>query len=175
MKSTKNAIATTPSSYRTELSGSFASLPSCPPPPDPPNLSEKHKDPQVSWLSVSRRAWASQWCRNILNFSIHSLTLPFFLSSLSLQVRLAIYLKSLYIDLSLKELVLPQWAQAVAPGVLCSDSLEVELRFSSSSHGLNECLTVDQILSAVQVSCCCPWQLFVWSFLNIIALLSHPW
>lgn len=78
-------------------------------------------------------------------------------SSLSLQVRLAIYLKSLYIDLSLKELVLPQWAQAVAPGVLCSDSLEVELRFSSSSHGLNECLTVDQILSAVQVSCCCPW------------------
>lgn len=147
MKATKNAIATTPSSYRTEISGSFASLPSCPPPPDPPNLAVQHKDPQVSsnvFPMINEFQFLSIEWKRVSTFTTFSYR--------PVQVRLAIYLKSLYIDLSLKELVLPQWAQPVTPGVLCSDSLEVELRFSSSSHGLNECLTVDQILSAVQVS-----------------------
>jgi hypothetical protein len=68
------------------------------------------------------------------------------------QARLAIYLKSLYIDLSLKEPILPAWVQPVAPGALCPARLEPELRLSSSSHGLNECISVDQVLSAIHVS-----------------------
>lgn len=68
------------------------------------------------------------------------------------QARLAIYLKTLYIDLSLKEPILPTWVQPVAPGALCPARLEPELRLSSSSHGLNECISVDQILTAIHVS-----------------------
>lgn len=68
------------------------------------------------------------------------------------QARLAIYLKTLYIDLSLKEPILPTWVQPVAPGALCPARLEPELRLSSLSHGLNECISVDQILTAIHVS-----------------------
>lgn len=68
------------------------------------------------------------------------------------QARLAVYLKTLYIDLSLKELILPAWVQPLAPGALCPARLEPELRLSSSSHGLNECISVDQILTAIHVS-----------------------
>lgn len=70
----------------------------------------------------------------------------------SLQARLAVYLKTLYIDLSLKEPILPAWVQPVAPGALCPARLEPELRLSSLSHGLNECISVDQILTAIHVS-----------------------
>jgi hypothetical protein len=73
----------------------------------------------------------------------------------SQQARLAIYLKTLYIDLSLKEPILPAWVQPVAPGALCPARLEPELRLSSSSHGLNESISVDQILSAIHVSSSC--------------------
>ena len=94
------------------------------------------------------------------------------------QARLAVYLKSLYIDLSLKEPILPAWVQPVAPGALTSGKLffskltiflsshfnldrnffhpsarlEPELRLSSLSHGLNECISVDQLLTAIHVS-----------------------
>lgn len=74
------------------------------------------------------------------------------LSLINKQARLAIYLKTLYIDLSLKEPILPTWVQPVAPGALCPARLEPELRLSSSSHGLNECISVDQILTAIHVS-----------------------
>jgi hypothetical protein len=47
----KQSQVTTPSSYRTEISGSYASL-DCPPPPGPPAL-DKNRDPQVS-LRVNR-------------------------------------------------------------------------------------------------------------------------
>lgn len=108
----KQSQATTPSSYRTELSGSYASL-DCPSPPGPPILSDKGRDPQT---------------------------------------RLAIYLKTLYIDLSLKEPILPSWVHPVIPGTLCPARLEPELRLSSLSHGLNECISIDQVLTAVHVS-----------------------
>lgn len=75
-----------------------------------------------------------------------------FFLSVHLQARLAIYLKTLYIDLSLKEPILPTWVQPVAPGALCPARLEPELRLSSLSHGLNECISVDQILTAIHVS-----------------------
>ncbi|XP_058464840.1 uncharacterized protein LOC131438680 [Malaya genurostris] len=66
------------------------------------------------------------------------------------QARLSRYLKTLYTELALKEPVLPTWVQPVAPGVLCPARLEPELRLHIHSHGLNECIAVDQILSAVQ-------------------------
>ncbi|XP_058812360.1 uncharacterized protein LOC131676943 [Topomyia yanbarensis] len=66
------------------------------------------------------------------------------------QARLIRYLKTLYTELALKEPVLPTWVQPVAPGALCPARLEPELRLHIHSHGLNECITVDQILAAVQ-------------------------
>ncbi|EDS29102.1 conserved hypothetical protein [Culex quinquefasciatus] len=66
------------------------------------------------------------------------------------QGRLAHALRNLYTELALKEPVLPTWVQPVAPGVLCPARLEPELRLHIHSHGLNECITVDQILAAVQ-------------------------
>ncbi|XP_053698530.1 uncharacterized protein LOC128745481 [Sabethes cyaneus] len=66
------------------------------------------------------------------------------------QARLARYLKTLYTELALKEPVLPTWVQPVAPGVLCPARLEPELRLHIHSHGLNECIAVDQVLAAVQ-------------------------
>ncbi|XP_055525587.1 uncharacterized protein LOC129718641 [Wyeomyia smithii] len=66
------------------------------------------------------------------------------------QARLARYLKILYTELALKEPVLPTWVQPVSPGVLCPARLEPELRLHIHSHGLNECITVDQVLAAVQ-------------------------
>ncbi|XP_055617308.1 uncharacterized protein LOC129762793 [Toxorhynchites rutilus septentrionalis] len=66
------------------------------------------------------------------------------------QARLARYLRTLYTELALKEPVLPTWVQPVAPGVLCPARLEPELRLHIHSHCLNECITVDQILAAVQ-------------------------
>jgi hypothetical protein len=47
----KQSQATTPSSYRTEISGSYASL-DCPSPPGPPVLTDKNRDPQVSFKKL---------------------------------------------------------------------------------------------------------------------------
>ncbi|XP_062533624.1 uncharacterized protein LOC134202619 [Armigeres subalbatus] len=66
------------------------------------------------------------------------------------QARLARGLRNLYTELSLKEPVLPTWVQPVTPGLLCPARLEPELRLHIHSHGLNECIAVDQILTAVQ-------------------------
>ena len=44
----KQSQVTTPSSYRTEITGSYASL-ECPSPPGPPILTDKSRDPQVSY------------------------------------------------------------------------------------------------------------------------------
>ncbi|XP_065074702.1 uncharacterized protein LOC135698583, partial [Ochlerotatus camptorhynchus] len=66
------------------------------------------------------------------------------------QARLARCLRNLYTELALKEPVLPTWVQPVAPGLLCPARLEPELRLHIHSHGLNECISVDQILAAVQ-------------------------
>ena len=66
------------------------------------------------------------------------------------QARLANYLRTLYTELALKEPVLPSWVHPVAPGVLCPARLEPELRLHIHSHGLNEAIGVDQILTPVQ-------------------------
>ncbi|EAT41262.1 AAEL007079-PA [Aedes aegypti] len=66
------------------------------------------------------------------------------------QARLARGLRNLYTELALKEPVLPTWVQPVTPGLLCPARLEPELRLHIHSHGLNECISVDQILAAVQ-------------------------
>ena len=66
------------------------------------------------------------------------------------QARLARFLKTLYIDLASKEPTLPEWAQPV-PGALCAARLEPELRLHYMSHGINEVITVDQLLLPVQV------------------------
>lgn len=132
----KQSQVTTPSSYRTEITGSYASL-DCPSPPGPPVLTDKNRDPQVSRIKLLVAS----------TFLFNQFSLDY-----SQQARLAIYLKTLYIDLSLKEPILPAWVQPVAPGALCPARLEPELRLSSSSHGLNECISVDQVLSAIHVS-----------------------
>lgn len=62
------------------------------------------------------------------------------------------YLKTLYIDLALKEPIIPPWAIPVAPGALSPSRLEPELRLHSQSHGFNDQLTVDQLLSSLHVS-----------------------
>lgn len=69
-----------------------------------------------------------------------------------IQARLSRYLKILYTELALKEPIIPSWAQPVTPGALSPARLEPELRFHSQSHGLNECISVDQLLTSVQVS-----------------------
>ncbi|ETN61024.1 hypothetical protein AND_007331 [Anopheles darlingi] len=66
------------------------------------------------------------------------------------QARLANYLRTLYTELALKEPVLPSWVHPVAPGALCPARLEPELRLHIHSHGLNEAIGVDQILTPVQ-------------------------
>jgi hypothetical protein len=70
----------------------------------------------------------------------------------SFQARLGNCLRSLYTELALKEQIVPPWAQQVAPGALCPAKLEPELRLHTQSHGLNECISVDQLLTAIQVS-----------------------
>ena len=57
----------------------------------------------------------------------------------------------LYTDLALKEPIIPQWAQPTAPGALCPARLEPELRLNQQSHGANECISVDQLLTSIQV------------------------
>lgn len=133
----KQSQVTTPSSYRTEITGSYASL-DCPSPPGPPILTDKSRDPQVS------KAEARDDSETQNSF--------LFILDKQKKARLAVYLKTLYIDLSLKEPILPAWVHPVAPGALCPARLEPELRLSSSSHGLNECISVDQILTAIHVS-----------------------
>uniref|UniRef100_A0A182FR32 NACHT domain-containing protein n=1 Tax=Anopheles albimanus TaxID=7167 RepID=A0A182FR32_ANOAL len=66
------------------------------------------------------------------------------------QARLTNYLRTLYTELALKEPVLPSWVHPVAPGALCPARLEPELRLHIHSHGLNEAIGVDQILTPVQ-------------------------
>jgi len=54
-------------------------------------------------------------------------------------------------ELSAKEPKIPVWAQPVAPGALCPARLEPDLRLHIQSHGLNECISVDQLLTSIQV------------------------
>lgn len=66
------------------------------------------------------------------------------------QSRLVRYLKTLYIELALREPIIPPWAQPVSPGSLSAARLEPELRLHNLSHGLNECISVDDLLTSIQ-------------------------
>lgn len=75
-------------------------------------------------------------------------------SHFRLKARLSRYLKVFYTDLALKEPIVPQWAHPTAPGALCSARLEPDFRLHSQSHGFSESLSVDQLLTPIQVSIC---------------------
>lgn len=73
------------------------------------------------------------------------------LSFFSLQAKLIRCFKELYTELALKEPITPIWAQPVPPGILCPAHLEPELRLNYKSHGLNEMLSIEQLLQPLQV------------------------
>lgn len=73
--------------------------------------------------------------------------------SIVLQARLSRYLKLLYTELALKEPIVPPWAHPTAPGALCPARLEPDFRLHSQSHGFSDCLSVDQLLTPIQVCC----------------------
>lgn len=60
-------------------------------------------------------------------------------------------MKILYTELALKEPVIPHWAPPTAPGAICPARLEPDLRLHSQSHGFSDSITVDQLLTSVQV------------------------
>ncbi|GAB0087497.1 NACHT domain-containing protein [Sergentomyia squamirostris] len=66
------------------------------------------------------------------------------------QSRLSTFLKTLYLELALKEPAIPAWAPPVAPGALSAARLEPELRLHMQSHGTNEIISVDQLLMPIQ-------------------------
>lgn len=69
------------------------------------------------------------------------------------QAKLSRFLKAFYTDLALKESIIPEWAPLLtAPGSLCSARLEPELRFHPQSHGINNCISIEQLLTSIQVS-----------------------
>lgn len=70
---------------------------------------------------------------------------------LFLQARLSRYLKILYTELALKEPIVPQWAHPTAPGALCPARLEPDFRLHPQSHGFSDCLSVEQLLTPIQV------------------------
>lgn len=57
----------------------------------------------------------------------------------------------LYTEWALKETNIPQWLNGVTPGTLSPSRLEPEFRLHSQSHGFSDLLTVDQLLSPIQV------------------------
>lgn len=69
-----------------------------------------------------------------------------------LQARLSTFLRVFYTELALKDLTIPQWAHATAPGALCPARLEPDFRLHSQSHGFSDPLTVDQLLTPIQVN-----------------------
>lgn len=69
-----------------------------------------------------------------------------------LQARLSRYLKILYTELALKEPIVPQWAHPTAPGALCPARLEPDFRLHPQSHGFSDCLSVEQLLTPIQVT-----------------------
>lgn len=95
-------------------------------------MTDTRRDPQVSFQDFLFRIFINCFYSNS-------------------QSRLVRYLKSLYIELALKEPIIPSWTQPIAPGALCAARLEPELRLHNLSHGLSECIAVDQLLMAIHV------------------------
>lgn len=58
----------------------------------------------------------------------------------------------LYNEWALKEQNIPSWATSQMPGILCPARLEPEFRLHPQSHGFSDLLTIDQLLTSIQVS-----------------------
>lgn len=56
-----------------------------------------------------------------------------------------------YTELALKEPPIPSWSHPVTPGALSPARLEPEFRLHPQSHGFSDPLSVDQLLTPVQV------------------------
>ncbi|KAM7359523.1 uncharacterized protein ACRADG_013241 isoform 2-T4 [Cochliomyia hominivorax] len=66
------------------------------------------------------------------------------------QNRLADYLKNMYQEIAFKEQKLPEWSSQTTCDALSIVRFEPELRFNLNSHGINDYLTVDQLLISIQ-------------------------
>lgn len=66
----------------------------------------------------------------------------------------------LYTEWALKEPNIPTWISSQSVGALCPARLEPEFRLHSQSHGFNDILTVDQLLTPIQVIVCKIGRLF---------------
>lgn len=57
----------------------------------------------------------------------------------------------LYTEWALKEPNIPSWTRTEVPGALSPARLEPEFRLHSQSHGFSDSLSVDQLLTPIQV------------------------
>lgn len=58
----------------------------------------------------------------------------------------------LYTEWALKEPNVPTWTNSQMPGTLAPARLEPEFRLHPQSHGFSDILTVDQLLTPIQVN-----------------------
>lgn len=58
----------------------------------------------------------------------------------------------LYTEWALKEPNVPTWTTSQMPGALSPARLEPEFRLHPQSHGFSDLLTVDQLLTPIQVN-----------------------
>lgn len=61
-------------------------------------------------------------------------------------------MKILYTEQALKEPNAGAWGSSQIQGALCPANLEPEFRLHPQSHGLSDLLTIDQLLTPVQVT-----------------------
>lgn len=74
------------------------------------------------------------------------------MNSEKIQARLSRYLKALYMEWALREQNIPTWTNSALPGALSPARLDPEFRLHSQSHGFSDPLTVDQLLTPIQVN-----------------------
>lgn len=60
----------------------------------------------------------------------------------------------LYTEWALKEPNVPAWTNSQMTGAISPARLEPEFRLHSQSHGFSDVLTVDQLLTPIQVNSC---------------------
>lgn len=60
-------------------------------------------------------------------------------------------MRILYTEYALKDPNVPAWASSQIQSALCPANLEPEFRLHPQSHGLSDLLTIDQLLTPVQV------------------------
>lgn len=114
----------------------------------------------------------SLYLHNFFSHFVYTIIYLLFCVLFFVQAKLIRCLKELYTELASREPIVPIWAQPVAPGVLCPAHIELELRLHYKSHGLNELLSVDQLLQPLQV--CVPTN-FYYIILSFTYLHTHTY